>query len=225
MKILAVSHGESKYFYDFYQEGKLDQVDLIIGCGDLKAAYLDFLTTMAHCPVLYVKGNHDFRYAERSPEGSICIEDRIYVYKGIRILGLGGSMKYNGEAPYQYSEREMRRRMLKLIPQLIRYRGFDVLVTHAPARHLGDSDEVVHKGYETFVKLLDRFRPKYHLYGHVHADYGSCFVRRLEYHDTVLYNCYDKVLLDYESGEDVFGEESARFADEFLAKMGKDQCM
>lgn len=57
----------------------------------MKPEYLSFLVTMAHCPLLYIHGNHDGIYERKEPEGCICIENQIYEYKGIRILGLGGS--------------------------------------------------------------------------------------------------------------------------------------
>ena len=68
MKILAVSDIESKFFYDYYSPGKLKDFDLIIGCGDLEVAYLEFLVTMANCPLLYIHGNHDDHF-KREPEG------------------------------------------------------------------------------------------------------------------------------------------------------------
>ena len=52
MKILAIADEEAKYFYDFYVPGRLDDFDLILACGDLKKRYLEFIATMAHCPVL-----------------------------------------------------------------------------------------------------------------------------------------------------------------------------
>ena len=61
MKILAVSDVESKRFYEFYRPGRLKGIDMILSCGDLHPEYLEFLVTMAHCPVLYVHGNHDDR--------------------------------------------------------------------------------------------------------------------------------------------------------------------
>ena len=114
MKILAVSDVESKYFFDYYSPGKLKDYDLIIACGDLRVPYLEFLVTMARCPLLYVHGNHDDRFP-REPEGCICIDDCLYEYQGLRILGLGGSYRY-GKGQYMYTERQMRRR--------IRRRGF-----------------------------------------------------------------------------------------------------
>ena len=38
MKILAVSDAEAKYYYDYYQPGKLKEFDLILACGDLHRA-------------------------------------------------------------------------------------------------------------------------------------------------------------------------------------------
>ena len=86
MKILAISDVESKFFYDFYTPGKLKEFDLIISCGDLKAKYLEFLVTMARCPLLYVHGNHDEAF-KSEPEGCTCIDDTLYTYEGLRIMG------------------------------------------------------------------------------------------------------------------------------------------
>ena len=87
MKILAVSDIESKYLWDYFEPKKLEGVELILSCGDLAAEYLSFLATFTHAPVLYVHGNHDAGYENRPPEGCICIEDEIFTYRGVRILG------------------------------------------------------------------------------------------------------------------------------------------
>ena len=88
MKILVLADAESKYLWDYFDKKKLEGIDLIISCGDLAPQYLSFLATFTHAPVLYVYGNHDTCYADTPPDGCICIDDRIYVYKGIRILSL-----------------------------------------------------------------------------------------------------------------------------------------
>ena len=59
MKILAIADEESRYLWDFYEPGKLKDIDLIISCGDLNPDYLMFLVTLSNVPVLYVHGNHD----------------------------------------------------------------------------------------------------------------------------------------------------------------------
>ena len=94
MKILLIADEENKALWDHYDSSRTEGVDLIISCGDLHPDYLQFLVTMTNCPLLYVRGNHDGVYDRNPPDGCISIDDRIYDYRGLRILGLGGSMRY-----------------------------------------------------------------------------------------------------------------------------------
>lgn len=197
MKILAVSDVVSKYYYDYYTPGKLDGIDLILSCGDLNANYLEFLSTLAHCPVLYVHGNHDGAYDREPPGGCICVEDQIYVYQGIRILGLGGSYRYRDGA-HMFTEEQMRRRIRRLWFQLRKYGGFDILLTHAPARHINDFDSLSHRGFDCFVGLLDQYQPRYFVHGHIHKNYGIRIPQRTEHNGTTIINAYDYCGFEYE---------------------------
>ena len=107
MKILVLADQRSKSLYEYYEPEKLEGVELIISCGDLDPGYLSFFATVCHAPLIYVRGNHDEVYEDQPPEGCICIEDDIYVHKGIRIMGLGGSMQYIPRASNQYTEKAM----------------------------------------------------------------------------------------------------------------------
>ncbi len=197
MNILVLADEESKYLWDYFEKSKLDGVDLIISCGDLKPQYLSFLATFAKVPILYVHGNHDAIYDTTPPDGCICIDDNLYVYNGIRILGLGGSQCYNFGA-YQYSEREMRSRIFKLRRKLRKYGGFDILVTHAPALELNDGEDLPHKGFQAFRDLLDKYKPKYFLHGHVHLTYNWQQQRICTYNDTTtVINAYERYLFEY----------------------------
>ena len=140
---------KNRYLWDFFEKSKLEGIDLIISCGDLDPRYLSFLVTLSTVPVLYVHGNHDGKYETTPPEGCICIEDQIYVHEGIRILGLGGSMRYKPGA-HQYTERQMKQRVARLWFQLFRKRGFDILVTHAPAYQLNDGRGFTPSGISGF---------------------------------------------------------------------------
>ena len=195
MKILAVSDVESRYYYDHYTPGRLDEFDLIISCGDLPREYLEFLVTMAHCPLLYVHGNHDESYDERPPEGCICIEDTIYVYQGVRILGLGGSCRYR-KGSHQYTEGQMVWRIRRLWRSLHKNEGFDILVTHAPARGIHDFDTPAHRGFACFLDLLDRWNPRFHLHGHIHKNYGVNVPRESTYNETTVINAFDHYTLE-----------------------------
>ena len=200
MKILVIGDEESKYYWDYYEKSKFDGIDLIISCGDLNPDYLSFLVTLTNLPVLYVHGNHDAKYEERPPEGCICIEDRIYVCNGIRILGLGGSMRYR-EGKHQYTDREMERRVRKLWLPLLRHRGFDILVGHSPAYQLNDGRDLPHQGFKVFLRLMEKYRPKYFFHGHVHMSYGRQHKRYDKYCDTHVINAYERCIVEYEDEE------------------------
>ena len=152
MKILAVADEESTALWDYYVPGRLKEYDLIISCGDLAADYLSFLVTMGRSPLLYVHGNHDTSYDVNPPDGCDCIDDCLVVYNGIRILGLGGCLRYHPGA-HQYSEKEMHRRIRKLRYALWRSGGVDIVVSHAPIAGYGDMEDPAHRGFECFEEF------------------------------------------------------------------------
>ena len=197
MRILAIADEESSYYWDYFEKSKLEGIDLIISCGDLDPHYLSFLATFTSAPVLYIHGNHDVKYDIVNPDGCICIDDDIYVYKGIRILGLGGSMRYK-PGSYQYTEWEMKRRIRKLWFKLLRRKGIDILVTHAPAYQLNDGRDLPHQGFRSFIKLMEKYKPRIFLHGHVHLSYGRGYKRYDKYQETHVINAYERCVFDYE---------------------------
>lgn len=157
MKLLLLGDKESPYLWDYYQPGRLSEYDIILSAGDLDAEYLSFIVTMARAPLLYVHGNHDGSYEKYPPEGCDCIEDQLFICKGLRILGLGGCPVYSG-GPHQYSERQMSRRIKRLDRKIRKAGGVDVVLTHAPAAGYGDASDLAHKGFECFIELMDRYK-------------------------------------------------------------------
>ena len=151
MNIMAIADTESTALWDHYNANPITNTDIILSCGDLDPRYLSFLVTCTNVPLLYVHGNHDEKYDTIPPEGCICIDDKIYVHEGVRILGLGGSIRYR-DGKYMYSEKEMQRRIRRLVFQLKKHKGFDILLTHSPAYQLGDWDSHAHKGFEDVYK-------------------------------------------------------------------------
>ena len=95
--------------------------DLIVGCGDLPFGYLEHLQAEAEVPLLYVRGNHDLaarapaisaylpaEYAKRlqsAAVGCVDLEDRWQDEGGLRIAGLGGSIRYN-DGDNQFTQAE-----------------------------------------------------------------------------------------------------------------------
>ena len=195
MKILAIADEEVMSLWDNYVPGRLKPYDLILSCGDLHAAYLSFLVTMGRAPVLYVHGNHDVTFDQNPPEGCDCIDGKIVVCKGLRILGLGGCMRYRPGA-HQYSEKEMEKRIKKLTRDIRALGGVDIVVTQAPPRGVGDADDLPHQGFEAFLDLIDSYHPQYLFHGHVHLRYGMDIQRENEYHGAKVINACESYSVD-----------------------------
>lgn len=198
MNILAVSDIEDKYIWDHFDRERFKDVDLIISCGDLKAAYLEFLVTMIPAPLLYVHGNHDTRYDDKPPEGCIDIDGKVYIHEnGVRIAGLGGSMRYRPEASHQYSEKQMVRRAEKIKRIIKKAQGIDIFVTHSPALGIGDGEDIAHTGFEIFLTLMDEYNPKYMLHGHQHICYNRRIPRKQIYKATKIVNVGPYYMFEY----------------------------
>ena len=104
-------------------------------------------------------------------------------------------LRYNN-GPYQYSERQMRIRIMKLHLKIMRAGGVDLVLTHAPVAGYGDEENIAHRGFEAFLPLLDRWQPSYLVHGHVHKRYDPRQQRVLQYKNTTLINANGKYYLD-----------------------------
>ena len=197
MKILLLADRAEPMLWDHLDRRRLEGVDLILSCGDLPPEYLSFLTCFTYAPILYIHGNHDGKYAKKPPEGCICIEDTVYIHKGVRILGLGGSMLYNN-GPHQYTEKQMMQRIKRLRFKLWRTKGIDILLTHAPAHQLGDDTDLAHRGFESFLHVIDKYAPKLMAHGHVHQSYRYDFKRIRQRGETQVINACGSYVFDLE---------------------------
>lgn len=195
MRILLLADEPDVRLWDHLDRSLLEDIDLVISCGDLPAEYLSFITCFTSAPILYVHGNHDTRYEKKPPEGCICIEDTIYNFRGLRIMGLGGSMRYKPGA-HQYTDREMSRRIRKLRLKLWLGGGVDMVVTHAPMRGVGDAEDPAHRGFESFRALVEKYRPAYFIHGHVHKSYNFRFRREQKVSDTTIINAWTSYIIE-----------------------------
>ncbi len=198
MRILLLADEPDVRLWDHLDKRLLEGLDLVISCGDLPGEYLSFLTCFTNAPILYVHGNHDARYESKPPEGCICIEDRVVLCKGLRIVGLGGSMRYK-PGPHQYTDKEMQKRAKKLRHALRRSKGFDILVAHSPMKGVGDSGDLAHRGFQTFVDMVEKYRPRWFVHGHVHQSYDFRFKRERDYQDTRIINAYVSHIIEIDA--------------------------
>jgi hypothetical protein len=202
MKILAISDKVDELLYSPAIKHLFGDVDLVLGCGDLPHYYLEFVVTMLGGPLFYVIGNHGNAvkryYASREqweyPGGCLNIDGRAIRYKGLLLAGLEGSMRYNNNPHFQYTEREMAWKVWGLVPWLLMNRLWhgrylDILVTHAPPRGVHDKPDLCHQGFKAFRMLMDRFPPRYLIHGHIHV-YSPNEVTESVYRDTRVINAY-----------------------------------
>lgn len=194
MRVLLLADEESKFLWDHFQPEKFQDVEMIISCGDLKAEYLSYLLTVMNVPLFYVPGNHDTNYSHKPPDGCDSLDDGLVKYKNLRILGFGGCQLYN-HGQYQYTERNMDKRVRKMKSKLWWNHGLDILVTHAPAMGINDGPDLCHLGFKCFRDILDKYSPKYFFHGHQHMTYGN-IPRITKYNNTTIINAFDYYLID-----------------------------
>ena len=211
MKILAVSDQVLDNLYTTSVRDRFGDVGLIISCGDLPYDYLEFLITVLDRPLYYVHGNHDPAvYVTADGQRSTVIAGgeplggRVLLAGGLILAGLDGSIQYNRDSPYQFTQRAMdwhaRRLSLQLmLSRLRRGRWLDILVTHSPPFGVGDGPDAAHVGFRAINTLIRRFRPRYLLHGHQHVYRGPKPGVRVG--STLVLNVFPYRALDVETGD------------------------
>lgn len=198
-QFLTVSDEVVPAIYSLNVRERFSGVDCVLGCGDLPYYYLEFLITTLCVPCYYVFGNHDHvEIVEdgttlHEPRGCVSLEGRSIVHDGIILAGLGGSIRFNDEPGAQYTEAEMMFRVWRLTPRLLfnrqrHGRYLDILLTHAPPYGIHNGPDRPHHGFKAFLTLMDWFRPRYLIHGHIHRSYGFSAVTETRYRDTVVLN-------------------------------------
>jgi len=180
MRILAVSDEELPFIYSPQVSRRFQDIDLVIGCGDLPYYYLEYIISMLDVPLYFVRGNHASQVefgvnGERHfPWGAVDLHRKaIRDESGLLLAGIEGSIRYNF-GDHQYTQVEMWSMACLLSIQLMlnkmRYgRYLDILVTHAPPWKIHAMDDLPHYGIKAFNWLSRVFKPVYHLHGHIHV--------------------------------------------------------
>ena len=189
MKILAVADVVSPQIIE-KKNGKLpiEGIDCIISCGDLPPEFLAALRDRYDVPLYYVLGNHDLRYSS-PPAGCELLDKKLVVFQNKRIMGFSGSRWYNGGCN-QFTEQQMAATIRSMYFQLLLKRGVDLIVTHSPPRHIHDAEDPCHKGFRSFRKIIERYRPQYFIHGHIHQSFAHDSERMTEFASTKIVNSY-----------------------------------
>lgn len=215
-KVLAVSDEVVDSLWT--DQVRRHEVDLVLAAGDLPFDYLEFLIDALDRPCVFVPGNHDADlagYAEGrglslrdglpaewpGPAGGVNVDGRVADVAGLRIAGLGGSIRYS-DGPNQWTERQQARRARRVSRsaawrRMRDGRGVDVLLTHSPARGVGDGDDPPHRGFACLHDAVRRMRPKLLVHGHIHPFGNQVPDRRMG--DTLVVNTVGFRILEIDS--------------------------
>jgi len=212
MRILTLSDKVEPLLYGPGLKRVIGDVDLVLGCGDLPQYYLDYVVSTLNVPCYFVHGNHaqgaeflrrgeeqDQRRQRCLPQGCN-VNGRVVNEQGVLIAGLEGCMRYNKNPRFQYTEREMRSKVLKMAPRLLwnrlrHGRYLDILITHAPPFGIHDGPDLCHRGFRAFLTFMRWFRPRYLIHGHKHV-YRPDEVTQTSYHQTEVINIYGNRILE-----------------------------
>lgn len=212
MKILCIADEIDPVVYSPRIKERFGDVGLVLAAGDLPAEYLEFISSMLNCPLLYVEGNHDAdssvesqawpRFPLAQEKGARNIGFRLVREGGLSILGLPGSIRYN-RGPNQYSDAGMALRLFALAPRLLlerilRGRAVDLVLAHASPLGIQDRDDPCHRGFKSFRTLIRRWKPRWFIHGHVHLyDLGER--RASDVGPTTVVNAFGHWIFDTDS--------------------------
>lgn len=190
MKILIVADTVINKLLEPVKGGTfLQDIDLILSCGDLPPEYLSSLAFRYNVPLLYILGNHDLRYKTSPPGGCRNIDQTIATFRDLKIIGFSGSRWYNGGIN-QYTEKQMKHSIKKLRFSLWRSGSPDLILTHAPPRHVNDAEDLCHRGFKVFNSFIKKYNPPYFLHGHIHTLFKNDAERISTVNTTRVINCY-----------------------------------
>jgi Calcineurin-like phosphoesterase len=197
--------------------GPVRGAELVVACGDLPFDYLGHLMEALDVPLVFVPGNHDpdvtgYRQARSGlilqaglpaeppwPPGAVNADGRVVDVAGLRVAGLGGSVRYS-PGPNQYTQRQQRRRAHRLVRQARRRgrhdgRGVDLVLSHSAPRDVGDGPDPPHRGFAALLGLVAELEPAMLLHGHVRPEGRPARLGR-----TLVVNVAGRQLLDVAGG-------------------------
>lgn len=200
LRLLAVSDEPDPTLDSPKVRAALEPLDLIVGCGDLRADYLAFVADAFHrVPLVYVRGNHDtgeaWREGLRTALPEPLPDGRVTSEAGLRILAFNGSPVYNEPSEVQVSGPRMWLRALRGWLAGLSHRPL-LVISHAPPRGLNDAEDLTHRGFPALRWLVDRLRPPLWLHGHTSLVRRGLDSRCASHGDTLLYNCTGATLVE-----------------------------
>lgn len=150
---------------------ELPKADIIVHSGDFtmtgtKNEAVDFINWFCDLPYrhkIFIAGNHDFcmfnAKVEGLPENVYMLNRSDVTIDGVRFFGI----PYFVESEISGEDEEY----IKTVPN-----DCDILITHMPPFNILDFSDGIHYGNMSLRKKIAEVKPSYHLFGHIHNNYG-----------------------------------------------------
>ena len=166
VRVLAVSDELEPAFEFESNRRALMPLDAIVGAGDLKPEYLDFLADAFRVPLLYVRGNHDRGggWNEEIAHVPEPMDGSWHDVAGLTVAGLSWPSDKHERAVHDDNAawRQVAARYLRL-----RSARPDIIVSHVPPLGIGDTPEDhYHRGFAAYRWFCERLKPVLWVHGH-----------------------------------------------------------
>lgn len=185
MKIVCISdtHGHLP---------KVPDGDVLIHSGDFTRRhsynelhiFRNWFMSHPHKHKILVPGNHDRIFEDNFAFAMSIVQDKFHVLvdsevklEGIKFYGTPSQPIFYGWA-FNHKE-EVRDEKYKLIPE-----DTNVLITHTPPFNKLDFVRSLHVGCPLLLAAVEKVKPKYHIFGHIHEGYGT-----IDNGNTTFVNC------------------------------------
>lgn len=197
VRLLAVSDEPERAFDFETNRNALKPIDAIVGAGDLKPEYLDFLANAFNVPLLYVLGNHDRGggWEEEIHHVPEPMDGAWHDVAGLRVAGLSWPTDRRERAIHDENAA-----WRQVAAGYLRLRGHrpDIVVSHVPPLGLGDApDDHYHRGFAAYRWLLEKLNPLVWIHGH--TPLAAADEWRLGLGDTAIVNVTGAVLIEVAS--------------------------
>lgn len=177
--------------------------DLLIIAGDLTAndtekqhaEFAYWLEEQDYSKKIVIAGNHDsliqgvsLQWAEKMFPGATYLQDTGTEFQGLKIWGTPWTPIFDGVNPrctaFMETESFLDTRF-SLIPEYT-----DILITHGPMRHMLDANKDGYAcGSISLRKHIDRVKPLFHIFGHIHEQGGQQLMYKHQGPNTWCVNC------------------------------------
>lgn len=189
MRIIATAdiHGKQYRMNEFVKAIEEYSPDLAVVCGDIThfgpGEFAKVLLDQIPIETLAIPGNIDtvdvFEYIEKSK--AIDLHLKKIKKGGLTFIGLGGSdtLPFHIRRHPPVSEEEVKKDLSSLMEK------DSIFVTHVPPYGVQDSVFLgMHAGSRWIREVIERYKPKLHLCGHIHEDPGFSKLG-----ETIVVNC------------------------------------